>query len=182
MKKVAVTDKMFGNDFLDLFPFVEEYNPFHDYELVIFPGGEDVTPQMYAERNIASNTNMQRDSLERSIFWDVYGKSKILGICRGCQLINVLLGGILIQDTKHAQWHEVNIMGDSIFPNPKRINSYHHQGVIKPGYGLRPIWKHGVVYEGLVSDNIMTFQFHPEYLEDNYQREFFDIIGGWANV
>lgn len=73
---------------------------------VIFSGGEDVAPRHYGEEELPENGRVSpiRDSCEM-----LYARAAIktgmpvLGICRGCQLMNVVLGGSLYQDipTQH---------------------------------------------------------------------------------
>ena len=67
----------------------------------LFTGGHDVDPHLYKEdkKDVCGSICKSRDSLEEKIFNKAYEDDKpILGICRGLQLINVLIGGTLYQD------------------------------------------------------------------------------------
>ncbi len=70
-------------------------------QATIFLGGSDLDSEHYKERSTYSmDTNYLRDSLEIALARDLYlsGKGRLLGICRGAQLIAVALGYKLIQD------------------------------------------------------------------------------------
>jgi len=67
----------------------------------LFSGGQDVNPAIYGEKMEAfcGKPCDERDSMERMLFEQVTKLDKpILGICRGLQLFNALLGGTLYQD------------------------------------------------------------------------------------
>lgn len=67
----------------------------------LFTGGHDVDPRLYGEEKSAlcGPLNPDRDELERQIFHLAWEQDKpVLGICRGLQMINVLMGGTLYQD------------------------------------------------------------------------------------
>lgn len=160
----------------------------------LFTGGHDVDPALYQEEKMAccGTVNRERDALERNIFEMAYRDDKpILGICRGIQLINVLLGGTLYQDleiqfSKEIQHvmkppyarsvHEVNLIPDT----PLRkilgieklgVNSYHHQGIKKIADDLEIM---AVATDGLIEavyckqkKFIWAVQWHPEFLYEN---------------
>lgn len=96
-----------------------------EIDLVLFTGGEDVTPSIYGEKKgkFTSN-NTERDKIERSIFGQLYYKTPKLGICRGAQFLTVMAGGKLIQ---HVTGHTATT--DSIYYQGKVLNipSDHHQ-------------------------------------------------------
>ena len=67
----------------------------------LFTGGHDVDPALYdaVPSPLCGSINHNRDQLEERLFRIALASDKpILGICRGIQLINVLLGGTLYQD------------------------------------------------------------------------------------
>lgn len=67
----------------------------------LFTGGHDVDPSLYGEEKtgLCGPACMERDRLEQTVFRMAWEDHKaVLGICRGLQLINVLMGGTLFQD------------------------------------------------------------------------------------
>ena len=94
-------------------------------DLVVFTGGEDVTPYLYgAKPHKATYYNYDRDEAEIDAFIDARKlNKKIIGICRGAQLLCVLAGGTLVQHQQHPFYHEVHTSeGEAI-----RVTSAHHQ-------------------------------------------------------
>jgi putative glutamine amidotransferase len=118
----------------------------------------------------------------------------IFGICRGHQLINVALGGSLIQHLPTAKDHEHIRLGlDRVHPctaDPDSwiagiygtrfaVNSSHHQGVDRPGKGLRTVLcaPDGVI-EAMQHETlpVWSVQFHPERMCYAHRRE--DTVDG----
>ena len=150
---------------------------------LLLTGGADLDPALYGEEilNDSVNINAERDDFELALFhafWE-WGKP-VLGICRGCQLINVALGGTLYQDlaaqkglvhSDPALRHEVSVEGDSVlgrlFGTRFLVNSTHHQAVKDTAPGLRVTARSK---EGLVEAfehetlPVLATQFHPERL------------------
>lgn len=97
-----------------------------DADVVLFTGGEDVTPDLYGcKKHPRTYNNIHRDEYEKSIFEKIRPDQFVLGICRGSQLLCVLNGGILVQDCdNHAMWgtHEITD-GNDVY----EITSTHHQ-------------------------------------------------------
>lgn len=95
-------------------------------DLVLFTGGEDVSPRLYNEPE-GSHTycNPQRDRRELLIFESALRLSKpMLGICRGAQLLCVLSGGRLVQDQENRYaMHDIYTSDGRVIP----ISSTHHQ-------------------------------------------------------
>lgn len=68
---------------------------------LLLTGGHDVDPALYgqAPESFCAPPCPRRDALERTLFHRFrQGGKPILGICRGVQLINALMGGTLYQD------------------------------------------------------------------------------------
>lgn len=159
-------------------------------KLVIFSGGEDISPAIYGEKNRYSSIQPNRDAIEMAVLKHALplGK-KILGVCRGHQLVNAGLGGKLVQDIQfelgmsHNSNHELEYLNkESVVATYfERVNSMHHQGVITVGNGLEPTTFWNGVYESCESDTIITVQFHPEFMDYNAQ-SFFNYIASWANL
>lgn len=110
-----------------------------DADLVVFTGGEDISPELYGEENFYSGPNPKRDKRELEVFALARKLDKpTFGICRGMQFLNVMMGGKLWQDVRHHPGsdnpdHIVNIV-DTAHQKFKKVraNTLHHQMVI-PG-------------------------------------------------
>lgn len=158
-----------------------------DIDIVIFDGGSDIHPMLYKEaRHELTRTNVVRDWTELIIFQRYLNlPTKFAGICRGCQFLNVAMGGTLYQDLPsirmgHAGHHLNGIYQDTNFgrfigQRDIRVNSLHHQAVRDLGHNLRPIMtdiQHEIV-EGIESkkgDKIRAVQSHPEYVSLKYEK------------
>ena len=126
---------------------------------LVLQGGADVSPQTYSE--VATRPEWSgdraRDMYELELVHEFVEAGKpILGICRGCQLINVAFGGTLYQDIasdvptaiEHVNdlydghYHEIHFPQGStlsqLFPSKPRalVNSIHHQAVKDLGRDL----------------------------------------------
>lgn len=112
--------------------FLKDYtlvDKLEEANLVIFTGGEDVTPSFYGiKKHSRTFCNTARDKEEKAIFNKIDPKKQVVvGICRGSQFCCVMNGGKLVQHcTGHglATTHEIY--------NPKtemvyQITSTHHQ-------------------------------------------------------
>lgn len=156
---------------------------------LLLTGGEDVSPSFYNEepRIVIGPTSPERDRSEILLMHEAMRQNKpILGICRGMQLINVVLGGTLYQDlsennsitiqhvqkTKpHYPTHSIQVMEQShisrIFKSGDYVNSFHHQVLkdIAPGL-IVTAWSQDGVPEAVElfdnSQSIVGLQWHPE--------------------
>lgn len=157
---------------------------------LVLPGGEDVDPAFYGERPIPElgQVNPGRDVMEfAALEVALERRIPILAICRGCQVLNVHLGGTLYQDLnaqrpgalRHRQtepWyassHEVTLESDSrlcrLLREPKlSINSFHHQAIKDLGSDLRVVARaeDGLI-EAVEHDDpdrwVIGVQWHPE--------------------
>lgn len=108
-------------------------------DLVVFTGGADVHPSLYGARpHPTTYTSWARDQKEIEEYQKAkkLGK-KLIGICRGAQLLCVMAGGSLVQDSRHGQRHRMHTStGNDII-----VNSLHHQrqypwGWKKPNFEL----------------------------------------------
>lgn len=151
---------------------------------LIFPGGGDITPQLFHQTNQGSqNMDTELDLLQLRVF-DLAFRSAlpILGICKGMQLINIGLGGTLTQhiSTAHIHtspsqdlYHPTYVAEDSflqrLYATEFVVNSRHHQAINRLGQELIPIqWclKDSCI-EALIHTSlpIMGVQWHPERLQ-----------------
>ncbi len=159
----------------------------------LFSGGHDVNPNMYKEEKSEKCHNIcyERDEMETILFEEIINEDKpLLAICRGIQLINVLLGGTLYQDLQtqkginHVQkppydinLHKVDIIKNTPLYNLLKtdeigVNSYHHQAIKDLAKELKPmaVSKDGLIEAVYLEDKkfIWGIQWHPEF---NYLKE-----------
>ena len=151
---------------------------------LLLPGGWDVDPAFYGEKKAPKVGPIDRelDETELRLFNQAREQEiPVLGICRGQQVINVALGGSLVQ---HLEDHDVRTLGrrhlaHTIEVDPSselgraagehkiRVNSLHHQAIRRLAPGLHQTAKgeDGTV-EGVESDDglIVAVQCHPEEL------------------
>ena len=188
--KIACTNYAYGQDFENSFQqkidFIIDKKYISYYDLIIFPGGSDVTPKLYGEKNTYSGCNYMRDMIEIKLLEEAVAlNKKIIGVCRGNQFINAILGGKLIQDldVKHEYEHEITIVKSHPvidFYKDKLVTSTHHQAVLVPGDNFEVLAIHkynGTIEATKCGNNILTMQFHPEYQD---VPEFFNRIKEWC--
>jgi putative glutamine amidotransferase len=162
---------------------------FSSLDGMLFPGGLDVHPSRYGQdAHPTVEADEALDALELKLAaWSVDREVPTLGICRGQQLLNVALGGTLVQDlpstgVAHPQSdqairdhlaHDISVQPGSrlaaIFGATSfGVNSFHHQAVDRLGRGLKPVgWSPDGVIEAMESTDhpwLLTVQFHPENL------------------
>lgn len=111
------------------FPFdVEVVDSVEKAELVVFEGGEDVSPELYNEpAHRYTYSNIDRDLEEIEIFKKALDLNiPMVGICRGSQFGCVMSGGKLVQDQSNSNVHMMNYIEDG---EVKKIlvTSTHHQ-------------------------------------------------------
>lgn len=95
-------------------------------DIVLFTGGEDVSPELYKTRSHpTTRCNKERDKAEVSVFKKIKPTQLALGICRGSQFLCVVNGGKLVQDVQnHGLWGTHGITNGEI---EYEITSTHHQ-------------------------------------------------------
>ena len=101
----------------------------NNFEGFILTGGNDLS-HLTDAKNVAPN----RDETEKEILnWSYKNKSKVLGVCRGMQLINCFLSGSLSKVSGHAgTYHPIEILSDKFNLNTNTtVNSYHNWGINK---------------------------------------------------
>jgi hypothetical protein len=135
--KAALTYRVVGGDVLieDMFNkrgWVYAEDPY----VLVFSGGDDVTPELYGcKPHIRTRNNTRRDAFEMWEFHKALNKKKI-GICRGGQFLNVMSGGGMYQ---HIEGHtESHTCKDHYSGKQYLVTSTHHQ-MMKPGGGAKII-------------------------------------------
>lgn len=159
---------------------------------LVLQGGADVSPHSYGEDALRPEWQGDRirDLYELDLIWECIIQNKpVLGICRGCQLLNVAFGGTLYQDVGlqvagaaphvdaeayDAHMHAITFARGSLlerlypFEEQPIVTSIHHQAVRRLG--------NGVVVEAMSSDGLIVeairwtgnsfvhgVQWHPEF-------------------
>jgi len=95
-----------------------------DADLIIFPGGSDINPELY-KQPVGRYTHFYKNIDERQLeyFNPHLGKKRFFGICRGLQLLTAMAGGELVQHSSHPFFHRITTYDGKILGT----NSLHHQ-------------------------------------------------------
>jgi putative glutamine amidotransferase len=180
---------------------------------ILFSGGVDLQPSLYREEKLPETEEGDPvlDDFETELAdWALQEDVPILGVCRGMQLLNVVLGGNLYQDIptqykgalnhcrrdlpRTALTHRVELMEGSLVASLigshyLDINSLHHQAVKDPGQG--------VVISGRAADGIaeilevparrfvLALQGHPEEVYGQvpaFSKIFAAFVAACANL
>lgn len=168
------------------------------FDALLLPGGNDLPGGFFGQtpHPACSYDHQARDLSDKLLLMAFLKAGKrVLGICRGCQVANVYLGGTLHQHLPDAYdpvlWHSGNITGrhkaevlpDSLLSQligagEAAVNSSHHQAIAEPGQGLRIVAKapDGVI-EAAEGENILLLQWHPERMTDTMLPVFTWLVG-----
>jgi len=158
---------------------------------LLFSGGGDIAPWLFGQEPAPGigAWDTRRDAFELALCREAWERHiPMLGICRGCQVMNVALGGSLIQDIGRTVAdallhdsavppeelaHEIELADGSraerLFGTRRlRVNSFHHQAVDRPAPVLEITGRSadGVVEALEAKDGrfAVALQFHPEGL------------------
>jgi putative glutamine amidotransferase len=178
---------------------------------LIVAGGGDIAPDAYGGRahETIYMVNPERDSFELDLVRAALERPAlpVLGICRGMQVLNIVLGGDLtahVPDEFGEQvahrlpprvptTHPVRIelagaFGEIFSESELPVCSWHHQAVRTLGKGLRPsAWAPDGVIEAVSLDGhpfALGVQWHPEMqaAEDPRQARLFEALVARAKV
>lgn len=166
---------------------------------IVLTGGGDVDARRYGEdpRPETFDVDETRDGLENYLSLRAVQEGvPMLGTCRGMQILNVVLGGTLVQEIgqprgateeidhnpKAELWeatHWVTVEPGSRLasvhgPGLLKVNSFHHQVVSRLGEGLRAtaVSPDGLIEAVEAEDPevwIVGVQWHPELMSLRYQ-------------
>lgn len=155
---------------------------------LLLPGGGDMDPKFYGQARIPAcgEPNLLRDAAEPLLLRAFLAADKpVLGICRGIQVMNAVLGGDLHQDIKpfehlphNGHWAKVHtvtvrrgtLLSRILGQDTVLVNSQHHQAVdrVAPGFTLAALSEDGIV-EAIEKPDArfcLGVQWHPEWLSD----------------
>ncbi len=156
----------------------------------LLTGGHDVSPALYGEVPVEACgvCCSERDAMEKKLFALALSKDKpVLGICRGIQFLNAVLGGTLYQDLplqkpselEHHQKppyelpvHKVMLVEGTplaeLLQVPElSVNSYHHQAIreLSPRLTAMAYATDGLVEAVYMKEKpfVWGVQWHPEF-------------------
>ena len=163
-------------------------------DALLLTGGGDIDPARYGEtpdRDLGS-VDPERDAFELALYAAFREAGKpVLGVCRGCQVINVAHGGKLHQhlpsvdgthqhdqrDLRGFPAHPVELepgsrLAAAYGATRVRTNTYHHQAIATVGAGLRAVGHAGDgVVEAVESESgplVVGVQWHPEMMFERF--------------
>lgn len=111
-------------------------------DAILLPGGGDLSPRWYGQQphRTLYNVDEKQDAFDLALArWAIADKIPLLAICRGCQVVNVALGGTLVQHMTeqvgrtHRQFvHDIELDDDSplrevVTDDRITISCSHHQ-------------------------------------------------------
>ena len=191
-------------EYVDLGASADPTTMLEEADGLLLPGGGDVHPSRYGKNDpqgLCNDIDPDRDHLEmQTIASAIELRKPILGICRGCQIANVALGGTLIFDlpshgkSNHGKFdgkdsiHAVTAVPDSQLATLMQslhgsISSAHHQAadMIAPDLRCTATSDDGVVEalewrEPADKPYLMLVQWHPERMIDRDTNEYSAMI------
>ena len=166
---------------------------------LVMTGGADPDPALYGEEPHPQLGPIERgrDDWELALIRAALdARIPMLCVCRGAQLLNIALGGTLVQHLDeaptHALWdvpriercHTVRVAAGSraeqIYGGDIPTNSLHHQAVGRPGEGVVVT---GTADDGVVEafelegrPEVFAVQWHPEMLSDHVDPAFLWLV------
>ena len=167
--------------------------PVADCQGLLLCGGGDIDPCFYGQ---VSKGSYPPDALRDWAEWkliDYYLQRNrpILGICRGMQMLNVVLGGTILQHLPKERWqlhqgkqdvfHSISCSKDGVlsqfFVALNTVNSAHHQILETVSDELRVIaWAKDGSIEAVQGRDlpVLGVQFHPERMGNSPCKGLFD--------
>lgn len=171
--------------------------------LVVTGGAFDVDPAMFGADGKHATVTLKpnRTNFELAVTKAMLARKKpVLGICGGEQLLNVILGGTLIQHIEdevtdsllHEQPNPRNTPGHAVKVTPGsllhkisgaaeiKVNSAHHQAVksVGPGVVVNAVAADGVI-EGIEDPRLpfcIGVQWHPEFRIGTADKKLFQAL------
>jgi putative glutamine amidotransferase len=182
----------------------------------VLPGSPaDVAPEDYGRTNTGKSepADLPREQTDRAVLDHAFAENKpVLAICYGCQLLNVYLGGTLIQDLQSETGTSLPHRKRDLTPEPADdprhpaqfepgsrlatmagapeavVNSSHHQSIEQPGRQLKITGRspdgivEGVEWTG-DANWVTGVQWHPERMEgDPLAERLFTELVGAARA
>lgn len=168
---------------------------------LVISGGGDIDPWLYGQENTDStDIDGRRDAWELALVRSARRRGlPTLGICRGCQIVNVAAGGDLRQDAwdtdthvdlwnhdrthRATDHHPVTLSGPlvEVYGTAERlVNTLHHQSLDRIGADLDVVATapDGCVEAVAASDGwrMLAVQWHPERMDLSDERPLFEWL------
>ena len=164
-------------------------------DALILPGGGDITPAVFGEKNKGSRTvDTELDILQfQALDTAIAARIPVIGICKGMQVINVAFGGTILQDMLGDSLHSIP-SGDeyhtSIMTEDSRqfsvimlVYSAHNQSIDRLGQHLKIIQlcPDDGCPEALEHDElpILGLQWHPERLPEQAGEPLLSLLSSY---
>ena len=161
---------------------------------LVLSGGGDLDPARYGGQrdDTTYGIDFDRDEFEiEAVKIAASRRLPVLAICRGLQVVNVALGGSLIEDIpteigsadhtvighevfnghQHVSLDPTCFVSRVVGADDLHVNSIHHQAVRELAPGFRAVgWADDGVVEAIEYEDatwpLLAVQWHPEYLDD----------------
>ncbi|MHC4241167.1 MAG: gamma-glutamyl-gamma-aminobutyrate hydrolase family protein [Planctomycetota bacterium] len=164
---------------------------------LLLAGGGDVDPKLYGgDPNKTMLVHRLRDDFEIALIHEAKKRGlPILGICRGCQILNIALGGTIrnLRKDDNVKGHHLSLKRHAVELTPEsnlaellgvtrlsRVISLHGQAVGTPGRGVRiAATGPGDIIEAIEAQKgcVLGIQWHPELtLGDKVQHRIFEAF------
>lgn len=165
---------------------------------LVITGGQDIHPARWGGRApvdpsadprwVQSAPDQERDTYEEALLTAALRAGiPVLGVCRGHQLLNVALGGTLVEhlddtdglvvhdsprtapddgDPGHAVDFVPGSLAHTLYGPRQVVNSWHHQAIDRLGHGLSVMGTtpDGVIEAVRLTDRpVVGVQWHPEW-------------------
>lgn len=153
---------------------------------LVLSGGADIDPSRYGEQphKQTENTRLWRDDWELGLLHRALDRDlPVLGVCRGAQLLNVALGGSLLQHLPDAVHHDAHRPGPGMFGSTRvrlrngsrlartlgpdvTVHCHHHQALASVAAELNAVgWAEDGTIEAVEMRGrrfVVGVQWHPE--------------------
>jgi len=168
----------------------------HRVDAVVLHGGGDVDPRLYGQEAAADELYgivPEHDEVELAVVRAAIDADRpTLAICRGMQVLNVALGGTLVQhigtESHWMRFTQLRLEPGSLVAEamgtdtPEQCHCVHHQALDRVADGLRVVgWHDDSLVHACQLDGakwVVATQWHPEdsAAEDPTQQALFDTL------